>query len=64
LKIKILIFFILFINTLISSDIAIEKIANVPAKSLYITQPREETRPIICFKSKREKFLSSRIIKL
>jgi hypothetical protein len=65
LKIKILIFFILFINTLISSDIAIEKIANVPAKSLYITQPREETSLLFVLNQKGKIFIlkDNKIIK-
>ena len=65
MKIKILIFFILFINILISSDIAIEKIANVPAKSLYITQPREETSLLFVLNQKGKIFIlkDNKIIK-
>ena len=65
MKIKILIFFILFINILNSSDIAIEKIANVPAKSLYITQPKEEKSLLFVLNQKGKIFIlkNNKIIK-
>ena len=55
--IKLLLFFLLITDILISSDIAIQKVANVPSKSLYITQPRNETNLLFVLNQKGKIFI-------
>ena len=57
MKIKLLILFLLTINRLISSDISIQKIANVPSKSLYVTQPRNEKDLLFVLNQKGKIFI-------
>ena len=55
--IKLLLFFLLITDILIPSDIAIQKIANVPSKSLFITQPRGETNLLFVLNQKGKIFI-------